>query len=102
VTDEWPPRVIDPAGREVVFDGSTQFHLLDRSRDGLLDAIDVVLEAVANPSFREGDPLPDRERFFRQDFPSVGSWLRVVVDFSETPARVVTAFVDIDPRLRHQ
>lgn len=102
MSDDWPPRVLDPDGREVVFDGSTQFHLLDRSRDLLLDEIDVVLGAVAAPSFREDDPRPDRERFYRQDFPSAGSWLRVVVDFSETPARVVTAFVDIDPRLRHQ
>lgn len=102
MSDDWPPRVLDPDGREVVFDGSTQFHLLDRSRDQLLDEMDVVLGAVAEPSFREDDPLLGRERSYRQDFPTVGSWLRVVVDFSETPARVVTAFVDIDPRLRHQ
>jgi hypothetical protein len=100
VSDEWPPRVIDPAGREVVFDGGTQFHLLDRSRDGLLDAIDVVLGTVANPSFREDDPISDRERFYRADFPTPGLWLKVVVDFAEAPARIVTAFVTgSDPRV---
>jgi hypothetical protein len=37
------------------------------------------------------------------DFTTAGRWLRVVVDFNEDPAWVVTAFVeDQDPRLRRR
>jgi hypothetical protein len=41
---------------------------------------------------REDDPVAHRERFYRQDLDR-GRWLRVVVDFSEEPGFVVTAFI---------
>jgi hypothetical protein len=103
VSEGWPPHVLDPTGRTVVFDGGTHLHMLDRSRGQLVDEIDAILETVSAPSFREDDPISGRERFYRQDFPVDGLWLQVVVDFDETPARVVTAFViSNDPRLRQR
>jgi hypothetical protein len=47
---------------------------------------------VVRPDLREEDPAPGRERFYRCDL-DPRRWLRVVVDFNEPPAFVVTAFV---------
>jgi hypothetical protein len=41
---------------------------------------------------RDEDPVPGRERFYRRDL-DPRRWLRVVVDFNDTPTFVVTAFV---------
>lgn len=87
----------DPEGRTVVFDAGSHLHLA-RRRPWLLDHIDAILGAVAHPDVRQQDPWPGRERFFRQDL-DPGRWLRVVVDFSQEPAWVVTATVQRqDPR----
>jgi hypothetical protein len=51
-----------------------------------------ILDAVGRPDAHEDDPGPGRERFYRRDL-DPQRWLRVVVDFSESPAFVVTAFV---------
>ena len=51
-----------------------------------------ILGAIARPDLRENDPAPGRERFYRRDLDR-HRWLRVVVDFNDTPAFVVTAFV---------
>jgi primosomal protein N'' len=51
-----------------------------------------ILDAVSRPDLREDDPAPGRERFYRRDLDH-RRWLRVVVDFDESPAFVVTAFV---------
>jgi len=58
----------------------------------MLEHIHAILDAVSRPDVREADPVPARERYFRRDL-DPGRWLRVVVDFSETPGFVVTAFV---------
>jgi len=103
MSDDWIKRVTDPDGREVVFDAGSHLHLVRRGRGWLIDNIDVVLGAIERPDYREGDPIADRERFLRQDFPFPGQWLRVVVDFTEEPAWVVTALQqDDDPRLQQQ
>lgn len=88
----------DPDGRVVVFDAGSHLHLA-RRRPWLLDHVDAILETVASPDHREEDPHhPGRERFYRQHI-DLQRWLRVVVDFDETPAWVVTAAVqDNDPR----
>lgn len=94
-----PPRTTDPDGRAVVFDAGSHLHLALGRRAWLLDHVDVILGAVGRPDHREDDPRPLRERFYRQDAFAPGRWLRVVVDFSDTPAWVVTALVqDNDPR----
>lgn len=60
--------------------------------------VEVILGAVARPDHRALDSIADRERFYRQHI-EPDRWLRVVVDFSEDPAWVVTAVVqDNDPR----
>jgi hypothetical protein len=53
----------------------------------------MILETVARPDYRELDPILERERFYRQNVLEPGRWLRVVVDFSEIPGRVVTVLV---------
>jgi hypothetical protein len=69
-------------------------------RGGLagLRAFDAILDTVARPDLHVLDPIADRERFYSERSSS-GTWLRVVVDFSEEPAWIVTAVVqDNDPR----
>jgi len=90
------PSTIDPNGRVVVFDAGSHMHLA-RRRPWLLDQIDVILETVATPELHAIDPIPGRERFYRRHIGS-GGWLRIVVDFNEQPAWVVTALVqDFEP-----
>ena len=77
--------------------------LVGRLRGALLDRVDEILGTIRSPDFRKQDPSSGRERFYRQDFVVTGRWLRVVVDFNEDPAWVVTAFVeDRDPRMRRR
>ncbi len=100
MTDEWTRRATDPAGRDVVFDVGSHMHLVRRGRGWLIGAVDEVLRAVERPDHHERDPIAGRERFYRRDFPLPGQWLRVIVDFNEQPAWIVTALQqDNDPRL---
>ena len=92
-------RTTDPDGREVVFDASTRLHLLEGRRGWLLEHIDLILATVSLPDHREADPRSGRERFYRQNPLDPGRWMRVVVDFSDVPAWIVTVLVqDNDPR----
>jgi hypothetical protein len=92
------PRTSDPDGRAVVFDVGSRLHLGER-RPWLLDHIDVILDTVARPDHRVLDPIPNRERFYRQHI-EPGRWLRVVVDYGQDPAWVVTAVEQVnDPRM---
>jgi hypothetical protein len=94
--DEFPSAT-DPDGRFVVFDAGSRLHLAHR-RPWLLDHVDVIMGAVERPDHRALDPTPGRERFYRQHI-EPGRWLRVVVDFNEDSAWIVTAVVqDNDPR----
>jgi hypothetical protein len=81
----------DPDGRPVVLDRLTERHLA-RRRPQMLRHVEAILDAVSRPDVREDDPAPGRERFYRRDL-DPRRWLRVVVDFNEAPAFVVTAFV---------
>ena len=100
MSDEWTRHVTDPDGRDVVFDAGSHLHLAEGMRPWLLDHVDAILDAVGSPDHCEGDPLPGRERFYREHFPESGRWLRVVVDFNDEPAWVVTALDQAsDPRL---
>lgn len=103
MTDAWPHTTIDPDGRSVVFDGSGHLHLVRRKRDALLGQVEAILATVASPDFREPDPIPGRERFYRRDFGEVGRWLIVIVDFTDQPGWIVTVFVsNHDPRGRQR
>jgi hypothetical protein len=89
-------QTVDPDGRLVVFDAGSHLHLA-RRRPWLLDHIDVIMGAIARPDFHAEDPIPGRERFYRRHI-EPGRWLRVVVDYDEDPAWVVTAAIqDNDP-----
>jgi hypothetical protein len=91
------PKTTDPDGRIVVFDAGSRLHLM-RRRPSLLDHIDVILGTVARPDLHVLDPIGGRERFYRRHV-EPGRWLRVVVDFNEDPAWIVTVVVqDNDPR----
>ena len=50
-----------------------------------------LMATIAHPDHLEDDPRPGRERFWRELL-GPSRWLFVVVDFDESPARVVTAF----------
>ena len=87
----------DSFGRQIVFDAGSHLHLAI-NRDWLLDHVDTILATVVAPDFAESDPWPHRERFYRSHFDQ-RRWLRVVVDFSEDPAWIVTAIIQRnDPR----
>lgn len=58
----------------------------------MLRHTDAILDAVRRPDLRVEDPRPGRKQFYRRDL-DPGRWLRVVVDFSEVPGFIVTAFV---------
>lgn len=86
-----PRETVDPDGRRVVFDARTEHHLA-RRRPQMLSHIQAILDTIARPDIHEHDPAPGRERFFRRDLGPT-RYLRVVVDFNESPGFVVTAFV---------
>jgi hypothetical protein len=83
--------VVDPDGRIIVLDERTIGHL-SRRRPQMVPLVGAILDAVERPDLREDDPVPGRERFYRRDL-DPRRWLRVVVDFNDTPPFVVTAFV---------
>jgi len=96
---EEPRRTVDPDGRAVVFDAGSHLHLARGRRGWLLEHVVLILATVALPDHREDDPRAGRERFFRQNLLDPGRWLRVVVDFNDDPAWIVTVLVqDVDPR----
>ncbi|WP_249012280.1 DUF4258 domain-containing protein [Conexibacter sp. DBS9H8] len=82
--------VLDPDGRTVQLTADAWAHVLVTHAE-IEPYRDHVLEAVAKPDHRELDPRPGRERFWALGL-GPSRWLRVVVDFSEAPAQVVTAF----------
>jgi hypothetical protein len=85
------PSTIDPDGRHLVLDERALRHLRMR-RPETAGHIDAILQAVSRPDRREEDPAPGRERFYLEHM-FAKRWLRVVVDFNESPAFIVTAFV---------
>jgi hypothetical protein len=90
-----PDSTLDPDGRLVILDERTIGHLQSR-RPQMARHAAAILDAVSLPDHREEDPSPGRERFYRRDL-DPQRWLRVVVDFNESPAFVVTAFIQDHP-----
>jgi hypothetical protein len=60
-----------------------------------MDEFGLILGIVAYPDHRADDPIAGREHFYRRDL-DPRRWLRVVVDYGDVPARVVTAFVQMN------
>jgi hypothetical protein len=92
---------MDPDGREVVYDERARGHI-ERRRPDLIDQIEAIIAAITRPDHREDDPLPGRERFYARRVTDKVRWLRVVVDFNETPAFVVTALIQRKNPVRDQ
>ena len=93
MTERGRPRTVSaPDGRVVLFTEWSWRHIRTERPD-LLDELDAILLAIERPDLRESDPLPGRERFYRRHVTDRVRWLRVVVDFNEDPAVVVTAFI---------
>lgn len=87
-----PRSVIDPDGRLVEFTDWSWDHIIVE-RPQLLGDVDAILAAVESPDVRDHDPIEGRERFYRRRVTDKVRWLRVVVDFNQAPAYVVTAFI---------
>jgi hypothetical protein len=62
----------------------------------LVDEHELILGTVAHPDYRIADAIPGREHFYRRHV-DPRRWLRVVVDFNDEPAWVVTALVQENP-----
>ena len=89
---ELPRTVVDPDSRTVEFTEWSWRHIMVE-RPQLLEDVDAILAAIASPDLRENDPIPGRERFYVQRVTDKVRWLRVIVDFNQELAFVVTAFV---------
>jgi len=89
------PSTTDPDGRLVVFDAGTRLHL-SLGRPELVDEHELILGTVAHPDHHIDDAIPGREHFYRRHV-DPRRWLRVVVDFNDEPAWVVTALVQENP-----
>ena len=75
--------------RVVLFADTWRDHIVAGHAE-LAPHLDAALSTVASPDHREPDDRPPRERFFKRDA-GPSRWLMVVIDFSDTPARIVTA-----------
>jgi len=78
--------------RVVLFEDTWLLHILDPhgGHDELEPHLKAVMDALASPDHREPDGWPHRERFFKRNV-GPSSWLMVVVDYEQEPARIVTA-----------
>lgn len=83
-----------PEGVRVVLFADTWRDHIVAGHGELAPHLDAALSTVAAPDHREPDDRPARERFFKRDV-GPSRWLMVVIDFSDTPARIVTR-----PRIR--
>ncbi len=83
-------KVVEPDGRTVVLKDEQWQHVLRHHQD-MARYERAVAETITHPLHREADERPGRERYFAER-KGPSRWLRVVVDFRESPAFVVTAF----------
>lgn len=83
---------VDPDGRAVVLDKESWEHILHEHGE-LAPYREEIMVTVSSPDHRRLDPRPGRERYYSRDL-GPSRWLFVVVHFSETPARIVTAYAN--------
>jgi hypothetical protein len=83
-------QTVDPDGRTVVLDEEGWEHILHEHAELALYQ-DEIIATVRAPGHRSPDPRPGRERYYRIDL-GPSRWLFAVVNFNETPARIVTAY----------
>jgi hypothetical protein len=82
----------DLDGRTVVLDDEGWGHILHEHPE-LAPYRHEIMAAVNSPDHRRPDPRPGRERYYSRDV-GPSRWLSVVVQFNETPARIVTAYAN--------
>ncbi len=78
-----------PDGRQIVLRTSAWSHISSEHPE-ITKHRKAVLETAADPEVTLADPRPGRRRHY---VPRVGPsrWLRVIVDFNQVPAEIVTA-----------
>jgi hypothetical protein len=81
-----------PEGITVVLSESRLAHIV-AGHENLAGHVDEILATVQEPSLRFDDVRPGRERFYGLE-KGPQRWLVVVVEFTSTPAFIVTAFAD--------
>ena len=82
--------VTDPEGTTVVLDTDGWTHIL--AEHGEMSSYRAeIMTTAADPHHREPDWRAGRMRYYRRGIGPT-TWLLVVIDFDEVPARVVTAF----------
>jgi hypothetical protein len=87
-----------PDGRYIELDWMTWAHIRALHPE-IVSFPEEILLTIEQPSHREPDPIPGRERLFRRGGPQ--AWIRVVVEFRGDLDRVVTAFPQrVDPGAR--
>lgn len=79
-----------PDGAVVVLTAAAWGHILRRHPEMDMHQAEI-LETVASPHMLVADPKSERKRFYRSGV-GPSRWLRVIVDFNQRPARVVSAF----------
>jgi hypothetical protein len=86
---------VTPAGRTVALTDRVWAHVVAEHAE-MRGQLDAVLTALKAPDHYEVDLFPGRERYFKR---GVGPdrWLRVVVQFCNDHAAVVTAFGQRNP-----
>jgi hypothetical protein len=85
----WIDRVRTPAGEAVVLTAIGWRHILDGHSEMEIYRAEI-LETVASPHLVLDDPELGRKRFHRFGA-GPSRWLRVIVDFNQCPALIVTA-----------
>ena len=88
-----PDEIIEAAetaeGQRIVLTASAWDHISFEHPE-MADFGWAILETAGNPEVVSDDPRPGRRRHYRfQAGPS--RWLRVIVDFNQEPAQIVTA-----------
>jgi hypothetical protein len=82
---------IDPDGRTVVLDDGWD-HILHEHPE-LAPYRQEIMAAISSPDYWRPDPRAGRERYYSRDV-GPSRWLFVVVNFNETPPRIVTAYAN--------
>jgi hypothetical protein len=83
-------QTVDPDGCIVVLDAEGWEHILHEHPELAL-YLNEIVATVRSPGHRSSDPRPGRERYYRSNL-GPSRWLFAVVNFNETPARIVTAY----------
>lgn len=78
-----------PAGQEVILTAASWRHIVNRHPE-MAQYRDAVIEVISNPDAVLEDPRPGRQRFYREGL-GPSRLLRVIVDFNQRPALIVTA-----------